>query len=328
MRHSFADALAEDGVDAHALKEALRQLLRLPRGAARGPQIAAAVVELLGPNARSEPGLSQFLVDELLARASAPGESPAHLWARFASAVARHRPLVLVLEDVHEEPEVAAIALNMAERAGLIVANPLRRVRKPPNRQRGYPMLTPGAIDSALVTIRASKYRCAQRDADIVELSHCLSLRRRELSRIEAGHIDLDAARLFVIGKNGEPYYPISERARPILERFLARGCSPLVGSEGLIEKAFERWSKRLGLAGRFSPQVMRHSFADALAEDGVDAHALKDAMRHSNLRTTQRYVHESRRVRAVLDALPRGRSPAASPSAPVPSPPPSAAPR
>jgi tetratricopeptide (TPR) repeat protein len=100
-----------------ALKEALRQLLDLPRGAARAPQIAAAVLELLGPEARAEPGLSQFLVDELLARAGAPGESPVHLWARLAAAAARRRPLVLVLEDVHDDPEVASVALHMAEHA-------------------------------------------------------------------------------------------------------------------------------------------------------------------------------------------------------------------
>ncbi len=100
-----------------ALREALRQLLDLSRGSARAPQIAAAVLEFLGSNARSEPGLSQFLVDELLVRAGEPGESPVHLWSRFAAAAARRRPLMLVLDDVHEEPEVASIALHMAEHA-------------------------------------------------------------------------------------------------------------------------------------------------------------------------------------------------------------------
>jgi tetratricopeptide (TPR) repeat protein len=100
-----------------ALREALRQLLDLPRGAARAPQIAAAVLELLGANARSEPGLSRFLVDELLARAGEPGESPVHLWSRLAATAARRKPLVLLLEDVHADPEVASIALHMAEHA-------------------------------------------------------------------------------------------------------------------------------------------------------------------------------------------------------------------
>ena len=98
-----------------ALKEALRQILDLGRGSAPAPQIAAAVLRLLGDRARAEPGLSQFLVDELLARAASPGESPVHLWARFAVVAARVRPLLLILEDVHEDAEVAAIALHMAE---------------------------------------------------------------------------------------------------------------------------------------------------------------------------------------------------------------------
>src|SRR5207247_893156 len=55
--------------------------------------------------------------DELTSSAGAPGESPAYLWARFATAAARAKPLCLVLEDVQLDPDVAAIALRAAERS-------------------------------------------------------------------------------------------------------------------------------------------------------------------------------------------------------------------
>ncbi len=100
-----------------ALKEALRQLLGLRRGAKRAEEIAARAVEVLGTTARTEPHLLQFLVDELLGRPVARGESTAHMWARFAAAYAHQRPLVLVLEDVQRERDVAAIAVHMVRHA-------------------------------------------------------------------------------------------------------------------------------------------------------------------------------------------------------------------
>src|SRR5262249_47416112 len=66
---------------------------------------------------RCEPGLAEFLSGELLARPSAAGTSPVHLWSRLACVAARRKPLVLVLDDVHEDPEVAAIALSMTRHA-------------------------------------------------------------------------------------------------------------------------------------------------------------------------------------------------------------------
>src|SRR5688500_20158320 len=66
-----------------ALKEALRQLLDLPKTGAGGAEIAAALVSFLGDAARGEPRLLPFLVGELTGRAAAAGENAAHLWTRL-----------------------------------------------------------------------------------------------------------------------------------------------------------------------------------------------------------------------------------------------------
>lgn len=97
-----------------ALKEALRQLLDLPKAGAAAPEVAAALVQLLGDSARTEPRLLSFLVDELLGRPLSAGENAAHLWARFAVVAARTRPLAIVLEDVQRDVEIGRIAVGMA----------------------------------------------------------------------------------------------------------------------------------------------------------------------------------------------------------------------
>ncbi len=100
-----------------ALKEALRTILDLPKTGASGPEVAAALVGLLGDAARGDPRLLPFLTGELTGRPAAAGESPAYLWGRFAAVAGRVRPVALVVEDVQRDPEVAAIVHEMAAAA-------------------------------------------------------------------------------------------------------------------------------------------------------------------------------------------------------------------
>lgn len=100
-----------------ALRDALRQLIGLSGGATREPEAVAALIELLGPAAGSVPGLLRFLTSELLTRPVRGVGSPAAMWAELAPALARERPLLLVLEDVHRDPEVARIAHAMVAAA-------------------------------------------------------------------------------------------------------------------------------------------------------------------------------------------------------------------
>ncbi len=100
-----------------ALKEALRELLALPRDRAGPSETAAAVVALLGDAAHTTPGLLDFLVAELLTRPLPRGESAGVMWGRFAAAIGRVRPFLLVLEDVQRDPDVANIAARMTSHA-------------------------------------------------------------------------------------------------------------------------------------------------------------------------------------------------------------------
>src|SRR5690606_21134903 len=68
-----------------------------------------------------------------------------------------------------------------------------------------------------------SRARNKERDADIILLFYYLGIRRAEASRMTAQDIDWANQRIFVHGKCGNRYLPISEECKPVLARMVAR---------------------------------------------------------------------------------------------------------
>jgi len=131
---------------------------------------------------------------------------------------------------------------------------------------------------------------------------------------------------LRVVGKQDkERLVPLSPIAREALEAWLSvrgRGRGPVFvllhdyprarkgkpPSAVYVEGRFRAMALRMGLDPKhFTPHKLRHAYATALVEPGVDLTAVKDLLGHESLATTGIYVHASReRLRRAVESLPR----------------------
>jgi integrase/recombinase XerC len=72
----------------------------------------------------------------------------------------------------------------------------------------------------------------------------------------------------FFVRENGKPLYPM------------------------LVYRVVSQALQEVGVTGKRSPHVLRHSFATAMLNDGASINSVKELLGHESLATTQIYTH------------------------------------
>ena len=74
------------------------------------------------------------------------------------------------------------------------------------------------------------------------------------------------------------------------------------------MQRTVKQAAAKAGLNKRVTPHTFRHCFATHLLEGGVDIRTVQELMGHSDIRTTQIYLHVMQKpglgVRSPLDGL------------------------
>jgi integrase/recombinase XerD len=191
--------------------------------------------------------------------------------------------------------------------------DPARGIEVPPV-PAGLPKaLTEAEVEALLGAVEGDD-PIARRDRAMLELLYGTGARISELVGLSLGDLDLDAALLRVFGKGAkERIVPVGRHALAAVERWLAPGGRPALepkrwarrgdaealflnarggrltrqGAWGLVR----RHGDTVGLGGRLTPHVLRHSCATHMLDHGADVRAVQEMLGHASISTTQVYT-------------------------------------
>jgi integrase/recombinase XerD len=291
--------------------------LAVERGRSRNTLAAyrrdlAAYVEFLTGRGLAVAEVTEPVVEDYVAFLRAARRAPSSVARALVSVRSLHR----FLED---EGDVEG---NPAEEVG------------PPRVPAGLPKALSEAEVLSLLGAVAGDDAPARRDRAILEVLYACGLRVSELVGLSLADLDLDAGLLRAFGKGSkERVVPVGRVAREALAAWLAPA--------GRGAMAPERWARRgdaeavflnmrggrlsrqgawgivrhhgdkVGLNGRLTPHVLRHSCATHMLDHGADIRVVQELLGHASISTTQVYTTVStERLRRIYDAAhPRARS-------------------
>jgi integrase/recombinase XerC len=183
--------------------------------------------------------------------------------------------------------------------------NPALGVRAPRAGRKLPHALSPDEA-ARLMEIRETT-ALAVRDKAMLELFYSSGLRLSELTGLELSGINLAEATVRVTGKGSKTrVVPVGSHAVAAIRQWLAhRGAMARAGQDALfvgragrrlgpraVQERIAQWARKLGLAGKVHPHVLRHSFASHVLQSSGDLRAVQEMLGHASIATTQVYTH------------------------------------
>jgi integrase/recombinase XerD len=152
--------------------------------------------------------------------------------------------------------------------------------------------------------------------------AYSAGLRVSEIAALKIQHIDSGRMQIFVENAKGKKdrYVNLSPVLLDILRAYI-KNYKPkpkkyLFESEQTgtvyptrtIQKIFQTAKDKAGIKKEVGVHSLRHSFATHLLEKGTDIRYIKDLLGHFNIKTTERYLHVSKKalinIESPLDDL------------------------
>jgi integrase/recombinase XerD len=150
------------------------------------------------------------------------------------------------------------------------------------------------------------------RDKTMLEMLYATGLRVSELVNLKFEQISFRQGVVRIMGKgNKERLVPVGEEAMSWLENYMTSARVSLLGerqcdylfvtnrADGMTRQAFwhiiKKHAKTAGINKELSPHTLRHAFATHLLNHGADLRVVQLLLGHSDLSTTQIYIHVAR---------------------------------
>jgi len=275
--------------------------LTVERGLARNSVLAygrdlAKLGRYLTAKGRTPRQIRQGEIDEFARRLSSQGLSAKSI-ARALNAVRMFYRYLVMEKEVAEDPTA--------------------QIRAPRTLKTLPRYLTLEEVDH-LLAAPDPESALGLRDAAMVELLYATGLRVTELVSLRLRDLNTEAGYLKCVGKGGkERLVPLGRQAarrigaylhgaRPRLVRGASQPALFLNSRGGPMSrqgfwKILKKHGRAVGLRGKLSPHVLRHSFATHLLERGADLRSVQMMLGHADISTTQIYTHINReRLRKI----------------------------
>lgn len=203
--------------------------------------------------------------------------------------------------------------------------DPLRKVTAPEAPQKLPKAITRAELDLICKAMQNAHDGCHRRGEIIwmiplFRFGFYTGMRSSELGRLRWRDIDFDKGLIYIRRQKNkkEQTIPLNTKAREVLDgiqtsepnAYVFR--SPRLDDQAerstkrfreSVSRAFAKYKAEAKITRPLSFHSLRHGFATALAEAGKSAIVIKEACRHSDIKTSMLYVHmTSRHLREELD--------------------------
>ena len=186
---------------------------------------------------------------------------------------------------------------------------------KRPKREKRIPsVLSKDEIQSLLNSINNKKSKL------MVTLLYTCGFRVSELTNLKVSSLDFGEKVGYVKQGNGrkdrmfnipenlfEELKLHAETQKALGNEFLFTAKNGKIGERN-IQKIVSRATKKANIKKNVYPHTLRHSFATHLLENGTDIRIIKELLGHSNISTTQIYVHISsqqlKKIKSPVESL------------------------
>ena len=195
----------------------------------------------------------------------------------------------------------------------LIKENPTNELEYPKIGLKIPETLSTIEIDSLINYFKNSKNN-SLRNSTITEVLYSCGVRVSELINIKISDIFFEDFLIKVSGKgNKERFVPMSKSSKIMIKDYISSERFNIIPKKGyqdflflnnrgqklsrvMIYTILNIAKKRLGFKKNISPHLLRHSFATHLIENGADISSIQKMLGHSNITTTERYLHVSKK--------------------------------
>ena len=213
-----------------------------------------------------------------------------------------------------------------AMKQGACSQNPFSRIEGSARYRRLPSVLSRSEVISILSSPVATFFDL--RNSVMFHLFYSTGCRLSELLQANIEDLDLPQERMLVQGKGKRQRFVfINPQTRVLLLRYLDQREQFLLGntentrallignrgrrlSASSVHSIFEKYRLRHGLHTRFTPHVLRHSFATHMLDNESGIRIVQELLGHASISTTQIYTHVSQeRLRSVYEqSHPHGR--------------------